>query len=214
MVVQADTRERLVRAAREHLDERGLDGLTLRAIARRAGVSHGAPGRHFPGVANLLAVVAAQGFCDLHASVAAALVAAGPSADALARLRAAGRGYVDFAIANPGVFELAFRHERHAAQEPELLEAGAAAFLQLVEVVTGAQAAGWHPDEAPGELAAVMWATVHGIATLWIPGTLGTAVAFTGAPSDLDRLLALALRIVTAPTTPSSPAPNLTDQEA
>ncbi|MER3452961.1 MAG: TetR/AcrR family transcriptional regulator, partial [Acidimicrobiia bacterium] len=108
------TREQLLAAARAHLDEHGLEGLTLRAIARRAGLSHGAPLRHFPGVAHLLAAVAARGFRELHATVAAAVGAAG--GDAADRLAAAALGYVRFALANPGVFELMFRHERHAAR--------------------------------------------------------------------------------------------------
>jgi AcrR family transcriptional regulator len=179
------------------LDERGLEGLTLRAIARRAGVSHGAPLRHFPGVDHLLAAAAAQGFRELYGSVDAALAEAGTAATALERLAAAGRGYVRFAVASPGVFELMFRHERHAAQEPELLAAGADAFLQLVEIVATAQQAGWRAEEATGELAGVVWAAVHGVASLWIPGTLATAVAFTGAEADLDHILDLTLRVVT-----------------
>lgn len=205
---RADTRQRLVEAARAHLDERGLEGLTLREIARRAGVSHGAPGRHFPGVAHLLAAVAAQGFRELYASVEEACAELDEGAHPRERLRAAGRGYVRFAVANPGVFELMFRHERHAAQEPELLSAGADAFFQLVGIVRDAQAAGWHPDAPTGLLAGVVWAEVHGIASLWIPGTLSTAIAFTGALADLDRLLDLGLRIVIPPDVAHETDPN------
>jgi AcrR family transcriptional regulator len=190
------TRERLVRAARAHLDERGLDGLSLRAIARRAGVSHGAPLRHFAGVDHLLAAAAAEGFRELHAHVDAAVREAGdPSRDRPTdRLARAARGYARFATANPGVFELMFRHERQAAQDPELLEAGAAAFGQLVGLVSDAQEAGWWPDELPGEVAAVVWATVHGVVSLWIPGTLSGAVSLTGIDADLDRIIDLATR--------------------
>src|SRR5687767_8096668 len=161
------TRERLVATARAHLDKHGLDGLTLRSIAREAGVSHGAPARHFPGLGSLLAAAAAQGFRELHASVTQAVGDAGDDADALEQLAAAGRGYVAFARANPGVFELMFRHERLVDQDPELLDAGAAAFLQLVSFVDRAQAAGWHPDRAAADLAALVWASVHGLVSLW-----------------------------------------------
>jgi AcrR family transcriptional regulator len=203
------TRERLVRAARAHLDERGLDGLSLRAIARRSGVSHGAPLRHFAGVDHLLAAAAAQGFRELHAAVdAASREATGGATD---RLTGAARGYVRFATANPGVFELMFRHERQAAQDPELLEAGAAAFLQLIGLVADAQAAGWRADEPTGEVAAVVWATVHGLVSLWIPGSLQGAVALAGITADLDRIVDLATRIVMdvpgRPTTPRRRAP-------
>jgi AcrR family transcriptional regulator len=195
------TRERLVRAARAHLDERGLDGLSLRAIARRAGVSHGAPLRHFSGVDHLLAAAAAEGFRELFAFVDEAAVGVG-EATPPERLAHAARGYARFATANPGVFELMFRHERHAAQDPELLEAGAAAFLQLVGLVTDAQAAGWWPDVAPGEAAAVVWSTIHGVVSLWIPGTLQGAVSLTGATPDLDRIVDLATGALVDPTRP------------
>jgi len=192
-----ETRQRLLACARAHLDEHGLEGLTLRAIARRAGVSHGAPLRHFPGVDHLLAAVAAEGFHGLHASVGAAADEVGGDAAGVERLVAGCRGYARFALANPGVFELMFRHERHAAQEPELLDAGARAFLQLVGLVEGAQAGGWRAGEHAGALAGVVWAAVHGVVTLWLPGTMRAAVAFTGAPAELDDLLDLMVRVVT-----------------
>jgi AcrR family transcriptional regulator len=189
-----DTRERLIAAARAHLDEQGLEGLTLRGIARRAGVSHGAPLRHFPGVDHLLSAVAADGFRGLFGSIVEA-TAEVPDADGLGRLVAGCRGYVRFALANPGAFELMFRHERHAAQVPELMEAGAAAFLQLVDLVSAAQAQGWHADQHAGALAGVVWASTHGVVSLWLPGTLHTAVAFTGADAELDDLLDLSVRL-------------------
>jgi AcrR family transcriptional regulator len=200
------TRDRLVAAARAHLDEQGLAGLTLRAIARRAGVSHGAPLRHFPGVDHLLAAVAADGFRELYRYVAAATDDAGAGATALDRVVAAAHGYVGFGLANPGAFELMFRHERHAAQEPELLEAGAAAFLQLVALVAAAQQEGWRADAPTGELAGVVWAAVHGVVSLWLPGTLAGAVSLCGTEPDLDAVLALMVRVVTGDRARSRPA--------
>src|SRR4051812_39086545 len=102
------TRDRLVDTARAYLDEEGVDGIGLREIARRAGVSHGAPLRHFPTLGALLAAVAAAGFRDLYASVDLA-VRSGTGDDPLARLTAAAHGYVDFARSHPGVFALMFR---------------------------------------------------------------------------------------------------------
>ena len=203
------TRDLLIQRTREHLDKHGLEGLTLRSIAREAGVSHGAPLRHFSGLGSLLASVAAQGFRELHRSVTAHVEAAGPGADALEQLGAAGRGYVAFARGNPGVFELMFRHERHVDQNNEMIEAGSAAFLQLVDFVEAAQAAGWHPDRPAADMAAIVWAHVHGLVSLWIPGTLGTAVAFAGGTADLDHLLGLTLELtVRRPTTRRrTPAP-------
>ena len=77
------TREHLIATARRLLDADGLEPLTLREIARRGGLSHGAPLRHFPSLATLLAAVAAQGFRELFASVEAAVAALPRRATAL-----------------------------------------------------------------------------------------------------------------------------------
>ena len=138
--VALPTRDHLVATARQLLDAEGLEPLTLREIARRAGVSHGAPLRHFPSLAALMAAVAAGGFRDLITSVDAAVAEAGPDATALERLAAAGRGYVGFAARSPGVFALMFHPDRSTRDDPDYREAGAAAFGQLVGLVDAAQA--------------------------------------------------------------------------
>ncbi len=79
---RGDSRARLLDAARDVVATDGLEGLTLRAIARRAGVSHGAPLRHFPTLAALLAAVAADGFTRLVATIDDHLDAAEGSAAA------------------------------------------------------------------------------------------------------------------------------------
>jgi AcrR family transcriptional regulator len=195
-VAPVDTRDRLVDVSRAHLDEHGLDGLSLRAVARRAGVSHGAPLRHFPSLAALCSAVAAQGFRDLHAGVEAAMDAAGPDAHAGDRLRAAGRGYVAFALANPGVFGLMWRPERLDRDVPELQEAGNAAFSQLLEAVAAAQALGWRPDEHPSHLAVAVWSTMHGLATLALQGILVESVQASGGIADLPYLVNLTQDLV------------------
>jgi AcrR family transcriptional regulator len=173
-------RERLLQAAREVVATDGLEGLTLRAIARRAGVSHGAPLRHFPSLTALLTAVAADGFRQLVATVDDHLAAAGAdaaTADGATlgprdRLRVAGQAYVRFALDNPGVFSVTFRPERVDVGDEQYQAWGAASFGQLVTLVEAAQADGWHPDEDPVDLAAVVWAQVHGIAELGLHGGL------------------------------------------
>lgn len=170
----------LVAAARTVLERDGLEGLTLRAVAREAGVSHGAPLRHFPGVATLLSALASEGFEQLYASVDEHLARAGADASARTRLSYAGRGYVQFALAHPGVFSLMFRNELIDKTYPPLGETGSRAFNQLVDLVIAAQAEGFAPDEEPVHASVVVWALVHGIATLWIYGDV------TGVAPDLD----------------------------
>jgi len=169
----SDTRTLLIRSTRAHLDERGLDGLTLRQIARDVDVSHGAPLRHFAGLAAMLSAVAAELFDELVATVSHHVEAAGPQGTA--QLRAAGVGYVDFAVANPGSYELLFRPERLDVTDAEYLRASAAAFDQLTRLTAAAQASGWRADVDPAVLTGVLWAGVHGIASLWIQGSLPIA---------------------------------------
>ena len=186
-VATLGTRDRLVATARDYLDAEGLEGIGLREIARRAGLSHGAPLRHFPTLGRLLAAVAAEGFRDLHASVTHALAPIDPNA-ALERLAAAAYGYVHFAANNPGVFGLMFRADLCDTDDPEYATEGSAAFGQLVELVVDAQACGFHPTLPPAELAGVLWSTMHGLASLHLHG----ALAPTTGQIDLDALVRLA----------------------
>jgi AcrR family transcriptional regulator len=198
-------RDRLVDTARAYLDVEGVDGIGLREIARRAGVSHGAPLRHFPTLGALLAAVAADGFRDLYASVDGAVRAA--DGDALARLGAAAHGYVDFARTNPGVFALMFRRDLCDVTDPDYLTTGGMAFGQLVGLVADAQACGLRPDVPAPELAGVVWATVHGLASLH----LHDALVPTTGQSDLDVLVDLATSLLIPTPSRSESAP--TDQE-
>ena len=190
-VTPIPTRDRLVETARAYLDQEGVDGIGLREIARRAGVSHGAPLRHFPTLGSLLAAVAADGFRDLHASVDAALRTCAED-DPLVRLKAAAHGYVDFARAHPGVFSLMFRSDLCDTTDPDYATAGGVAFGQLVALVTDAQAAGLRPDLPAAEFAGVVWATVHGLASLHL---LGALVPTTGQP-DVDVLVDIATDLI------------------
>lgn len=212
---RASPRERLLQAAREVVADDGLEGLTLRAIARRAGVSHGAPLRHFPSLAALLAAVAADGFTRLVATidarlgeVDAAAEAEGAALDPRRRLAAAGQAYVDFALANPGVFSVTFRPERVDVDDLDYQLRGFASFRQLVELVEAAQAAGWRTDEPAGELAAVLWAHVHGLAVLVVHGALpgGEGHEAVDRLTGLSTLLALG---VAPPPRPEAPTPTL-----
>jgi AcrR family transcriptional regulator len=190
----ATPRARLLAAAREVLAEDGLEGLTLRAIARRAGVSHGAPLRHFPTLASLLAALAAEGFAQLVATIDAALADAG-EVGPRRQLAVAGQAYLRFALADPGVFSVTFRPERVDVTDPAYQAAGFRSFQQLVDIVAGAQADGWQPDVPTRDLAAVVWAHVHGLATLALHGGLDGVAG----PAALDRLGPLSSVLVLGP---------------
>ena len=147
-------------------------------------MSHGAPLRHFPTLASLLAAVSVQGFEGLVASVADAVDGVDDPRD---RITAAGHGYVRFALAQPGVYSVMFRPELCDTDDPAYVTAGLASFEQLAGLVAAAQAQGWRA-EAPRDLvASVLWANVHGVAELWAHGAVQ---ALLGADA-LDDLLDL-----------------------
>lgn len=210
-------RERLLQAAREVVAADGLEGLTLRAIARRAGVSHGAPLRHFPSLASLLAALAAEGFTGLMVAIDDTLARADRAAAAggerltsRERVAVAGQAYVRFALAEPGVYSVMFRQERVDVADESYVVQGFAAFQQLVDLVDAAQRDGWRPDDDTTELAAVLWANVHGLAELSLHGAL-VAVVGPDAAERLPHLsttlsLGLDLTDAVAPTaTPTDP---------
>ncbi|HEY8546116.1 MAG TPA: TetR/AcrR family transcriptional regulator [Acidimicrobiales bacterium] len=190
MAPTAPPRDRLLRAARQVVARDGLAGLTLRAIAREAGVSHGAPLRHFPTLASLLAALAAQGFGELVDAVAAAVDGVDDPRD---RIAAAGHGYVRFALDEPGVYAVMFRADLVDTADPAYVEAGLASFAQLADLVADAQAAGWQADVPRDRLTTVLWANVHGLADLWLHGAPQGILG----EDALDDLLALSTGLAT-----------------
>jgi AcrR family transcriptional regulator len=184
--------ERLVEVALEVLAQEGPEGLSLRGIARRAGVSHGAPLRHFGSLAELRSEVAARGFRQLSEAVDASAAELPPGAGPLARLAAAGRAYVATAVARPGLFALMFRPAELDARHPALQREGMAAFEQLLRHVRTAQDAGFHPGRDTRLLAGSVWAAVHGLAMLWSQGALTAPLS----DASLDEVLATTLELV------------------
>ncbi|MDQ0379096.1 TetR/AcrR family transcriptional regulator [Amycolatopsis thermophila] len=183
-------RQRLIRSAVAVLTSEGVEAVTLRRIAREAGVSHGAPLRHFTGRAELLAAVAASGFAELRRR-AADLPDTGPQQ----RLLTACRRYLDFALENPAMFELMFRTDLIDVREPELARLSDAVFEQFLALVTRAQAGGWRRGTASRPLAASLWAALHGLAALWSRGGLPSAAE----SPDVEHTLAVTLNTYLRP---------------
>ncbi len=163
-------RDALLGAAERILDREGIAGLTLRAAAREAGVSHAAPTHHFGDLAGLVSELAAIGFRRFGAALHAAADTAG--ADPERRLDAMGQAYVAFATTYPGLFTLMFRGERLDLSRPTLKEAMSEAGAALAAAV-GARREG--PPASPLAAAADVtraWALVHGFAVLLLDGRL------------------------------------------
>ena len=159
----------LIRAGRALLEQRGLEGFTLRECARRARVSHAAPAHHFSSVSDLLAEIAARGFDDLTAAMDSSAVG---NRNPAQRLVALGRGYVSFAVANKAVFQLMFNREVRSESNEQLARAAKAAHERLESGIAEVL-----PQCAPSvkqAMADLAWAGVHGFAVLALGGQLGS----------------------------------------
>ncbi len=177
-----DLRAALIVAADQILAADGLEGFSLRAAARRAGVSVAAPAHHFGSAAGLLSEVAALGFIELADRLR---LPAGRLLPAK-RLRQQGVAYVRFALAYPGRFQLMFRRDLLDDQHPGLREAGDNAVGQLEQTVRAQlQLTDKQPLNAAARSAILAaWSTVHGFAHLLLDGKL--AHMYTGtSPDDL-----------------------------
>jgi AcrR family transcriptional regulator len=180
--VVPSTRDRLIDAAAQLLDEGGPAAVTLREVGRLAGVSHNAPYKHFADKEDLLAAVAAR---ELSRPRRAAPGGGGSPAEVLRHLM---HGYIDWAMRHPARFKLTFGS--WSVDSAELAEAAGAARSALVEAVAAAQASKDLPDGDPERLAALILAATHGAVDLALSAHLARTGKGHADPADLaDDLL-------------------------
>lgn len=153
----------------------GLEGFSMREVARRAGVSHQAPYHHFPDRESIMAAIVAEGFTRLRDVSLAALDGL---SDPFARLSAVGRAYIQFALDNPAHFTLMFRSE-HVREEKhdEAAACAQGAFDVLVQIADEVAA---HSSHNTRTIILTAWSTVHGVATLMLEGKLDKAIGEEG----------------------------------
>jgi AcrR family transcriptional regulator len=211
-----DLRRALLEAAGAILQESGAPALSLRGIARRAGVSHMAPYHHFAGRGELVAALAADGFERLAAAMRDAMESAA-GADPVERLRACGVAYVVFAVRNPEMFHLMFGRElADSSAHPELRQAARVAYRTFAAALPAP------PGAAPGQtedaaepadgdssdgessegesiplppIALAAWSLVHGLAMLVAEGQVGSGAADAEEAERLAREAMGALRL-------------------
>jgi AcrR family transcriptional regulator len=189
-------RDALLQAAERVLERDGLGGLTLRAVAREAGVSHAAPTHHFGDLTGLVSELAAIGFRQFNAAMVAAGVAAGnsPMEKALARAKA----YVGYAQAHPGMYGLMFRTERLDMSRPSLCEAANASFAGLAGAI-GASRQEQISEQALSLAQAAdiarAWSLVHGFTMLLLDDRLGDILRRLPEGTDAEALLDAMLRM-------------------
>lgn len=173
-------RTQLIEAGVVVLEREGLTGATLRTIAREAGVSHGAPRRHFATLAALLAAIAGTGFDDLGQRMAPILESGKGFED---KLFALGREYIAFAHERPAMFALMFRHDLLEGSGERLRDTTVPLFETLTGLFAGSgQQARMH--------ALGYWTNLHGIATL----VLNRSLNLIRGDDEVDDLIREAFR--------------------
>ena len=173
-------RESLLEAADTVLARQGALGITLRDVAKEAGVSHAAPYHHFASLDDMLAAVAERGFARLRETMAMHAQAA----DTGERLLQIADIYVSSARANPAQFRLMFGPLLARKREFPPLQVAAESSFGLVHAAARA-----HDAEGGSELALLCWSFAHGLSNLLIDG------AFDGLPMELPAASVLTRRL-------------------
>lgn len=186
-----DLRAACVRAAMELLEEDGETALSLRAVARRAGVSPAAPYRHYEDREALVSAVAAVGYREL----AERLAAAHPSPSTPEQLARVAIAYVQFALERPALFRIMFG-EPCDRDNDERVAATTAVSLYVREIVQRS-----FPQADADALATAIWALVHGLAFLHLDGKLDARSPAMVA----DRVSAAIHALLTATSSGGSP---------
>ena len=174
--------------------EKGVEGLSLREVATRVGVSHAAPYHHFADKTALVHALAHEGMSLMDDRMAAAEDAAG--SDPTARLLGVGMAYVSFAVERPDYYaamnapEINNPDAQVEPQQPE--DERGNTWERLIHAIVACQEAGEMPPGDPTILGVYLWSLVHGLAELWRGGPLSLM------PQASDGLEPLARRVLMA----------------
>lgn len=177
-----DLREELLRASLLLIESEGLAAVSLRKVARAAGVSPGAPYHHFAHRAALMSALAARGFEILGAAMTSARDSA---PDPRAALIAMAEGYVGFARDHTAYFRLMFRPELSQPEKhPDTEAAGDAAFAVLESTVADAVNSGFLPAADAETMALAWWSLAHGMAALTVDGKFALRATQSGTTPE------------------------------
>ena len=182
----------LLLAAERELALHGIEAFSLRAVAKRAEVSHGAPAHHFNNAKGLLTALAAIGYERLVEAQMARQESA--ESDPQAQLVAIGLGYLDFAEENPELFRLMFTSDKPERRNLHFARAANAAFAKLVNGIRDVIGTDPNTDPVAMTQVAASWSMVHGLADLMISGRLdGPLHLKERSGTDRDALLSKVL---------------------
>jgi AcrR family transcriptional regulator len=181
-------RERIIAASTELIEEQGLSSLSMREVARRAGVSHQAPYYYFADREAILGAIAEQGFRMLGEYV----VRSAPEGVGCERAAviAAGRAYLEFALEHRAHFRVMFRPELVSAERnPNVLGEGVRACDQFYQIVCRAVEAGMPARPSVDALFLLCWSVGHGLACLVLDGPLDKVMPHVDRKAQLRDVL-------------------------
>lgn len=189
-----DLRAAILERAAEIIGEEGIEALSLRGIARDLGVSHGAPNRHFPTRADLLATLAAEGWQQIRAATLGAAEACGTDNPNI-RLNAMGRGFLRWAMEHPALFR-AIYHPDVARFADDTLRAAVETFKASVrEEVARTQATGRYPEVPLTTLTLFTNSVPFGVATMMLDPILGTDIGEKEREAFIEQVINLVVPI-------------------
>ncbi|MBM4780442.1 MAG: TetR/AcrR family transcriptional regulator [Archangiaceae bacterium] len=188
----ADLKTQVLEASVQLIAEQGLSGLSMREVARRAGVSHQAPYHYFADKESIVAALVERGFTLLADRLE---VAAKTKGTITQRLAKTGREYVDFALDQPVYFRLMFRPElAQLGRFPEAVAAGGRAFAVLQALIEEKCAGQRVPPAKRDAMVSMHWGLVHGVSSLLVDGVLGQRFV---SPQERDRHVTQVLELFT-----------------
>jgi len=179
-----DLRSALLEAALEILNDHGPRALTIREVARKVGVSHTAPYRHFANKDDLIVAVVRQGFDLMSQAMAERKSAAEP--DPLNQFAAAGMAYVDFALENPAYYRVMYSGDLLSSTGQHTLQhTSSETFKEVVRDITTCQELGIIRPGDPAMQALGLLSTIHGFVTMVIDNRVSALLGDEYQPQDV-----------------------------
>lgn len=178
-----DLKNALIKAGIKILADEGIGGLSLRKVAKHAGVSHSAPYAHFSDKQALIAAIATEGHTRIYERISAIIEAYN---DPLQQLVRGALAYLEFGLEETDLFRITFSGV--LAQErdyPAFVEISQRNFQLIRQVVERCQANGVFPTEPANLIAQSLWGAVHGLVSLLQQGQVSSSVLDKHTPHDL-----------------------------